>query len=95
MAIVYILYSKSVDHYYIGYTTESIEIRIEKHLNNFYKNKYTKQAKDWELYFHIICQTDYQARNIEKHIKKMKSRKYITDLTQYPEIAISLLKKYA
>ncbi len=83
MPLVYILYIKIIDHYYIGYTIDTIENRIKKHVNNFYKNKYTAQAKDWELYLKIDCETNDQARRIENHIKKMKSRKYVTDLSKY------------
>ena len=70
MPLVYILYSKMIDHYYIGYTIDSIEVRIEKHLSNFYRNKYTAQVKDWKLYLQINCETNNQARQIENHIKK-------------------------
>ncbi len=94
MPLVYILYSKMIDHYYIGYTIDSIEVRIEKHLSNFYRNKYTAQVKDWQLYLQIKCETNNQARQIVNHIKKMKSRKYISDLIKYPEITINLLNKY-
>ncbi len=94
MPLVYILYSKMIDHYYIGYTINNIEVRIEKHLSNFYRNKYTAQVKDWQLYLQIKCKTNNQARQIENHIKKMKSRKYISDLINYPEITINLLNKY-
>ena len=94
MASVYILYSKIIDHYYIGYTIDTIENRIGKHINNFYKNKYTAQAKDWQLYLQISCETNNQARQIENHIKKMKSRKYLSDLINYPEMVVKLLNKY-
>ena len=94
MPSVYILYSKIIDHYYIGYIIDSIANRINKHLSNFYENKYTAEAKDWNLYLQINCKTNNQAMQIKKHIKKMKSRKYITDLIKYPEIIINLLSKY-
>ena len=64
MPLVYILYSKMIDHYYIGYTIDSIEVRIEKHLSSFYRNKYTAQVKDWQLYLQIKCETNNQARQI-------------------------------
>ncbi len=95
MPLVYILYSKIIDGYYIGYTIDTIENRIKKHLNNFYKNKYTAKAKDWVLYLKIDCETNDQARRIENHIKKMKSKKYINDLIKYPEILTALLAKYS
>ena len=35
-----------------------------------------------------------QARNIESHIKKMKSKVYIENLVKYPEIIERLKEKY-
>jgi putative endonuclease len=31
---------------------------------------------------------------IEKHIKAMKSKKYIENLIKYPEMSVKLLQKY-
>ncbi len=95
MPFVYIMYSKFIDHYYIGYTTDSVELRVQKHLTDFYKNKYTAQVKDRVLQISVNCLNEGQAKNIEKHIKKMKSRKYIADLIKYPEIVSKLLAKYS
>ncbi len=36
-----------------------------------------------------------QALKIEKHIKNIKSKKYIHDCAKYPEISQKLLKKYS
>jgi putative endonuclease len=35
-----------------------------------------------------------QALRIEKHIKNMKSKKYIEDIKKYPEITERLKEKY-
>ena len=59
-----------------------------------WQKKYTAKADDWVLYYVIECQSIEQARKIEKHIKKMKSKKYIENLKRYPEITQRLLKKY-
>ncbi len=93
MHLVYILYSKALDKYYVGETT-NLEIRLDKHKTGVYSNAYTTIAKDWELYFKMECKDVSQARKIEKHIKSMKSRKYILNLGNYPEIAERLLKIY-
>ncbi|MCG2420614.1 GIY-YIG nuclease family protein, partial [Aequorivita sp. F47161] len=43
---IYILYSESLDSYYVG-ATENIETRLKEHL---WKHKgFTSKAKDWEL----------------------------------------------
>ncbi|MGB2994903.1 MAG: GIY-YIG nuclease family protein, partial [Ferruginibacter sp.] len=34
MFTVYIIYSKVLDRFYIGYTSESAEKRLQKHLSN-------------------------------------------------------------
>ena len=93
MNFVYILYSKSLDKYYVG---EAIDLqeRIKQHNSGFYETAYTKITKDWTLYHSIACNSRIQARKIEMHIKKMKSRKYIQDLKKYPDIAKKLNNKY-
>lgn len=84
MIACYILYSVSVDSYYIGITQESIESRIEKHNDHSYGNHFTSKAKDWQLFLLLPCSTVAQSMKIEKHVKKMKSRKYIQNLKAYP-----------
>ena len=69
--------------------------RLERHLLEYYgASKFTAQADDWILFFEIECFEYSQALKIEKHIKRMKSKKYIHNLVKYPEISIKLLEKY-
>ena len=93
MATVYVLLSEVLNSYYIG-SCKDLEKRIEAHNNKQYKNSYTKKAEDWKVLFRLDELSFKQARNIEKHIKKMKSRKYIENLIQYPEMSIELRNKY-
>ncbi len=66
MAICYILHSKKLNKFYIGYTTETIEKRIEKHNKSFYGvNKFTHQTNDWELFHSIACENVNQTIRIE------------------------------
>ena len=51
-------------------------------------------ARDWEIYFKIECQDIQIARKIERHIKKMKSRKYLENLVKYNSITEKLIEKY-
>ncbi len=95
MAIVYILHSTIADKFYIGSTTLSAEERLNRHLSNYYKNSFTSKYSDWTLFFEILCHSDIQARKIEHHIKKMKSKKYIQNLLTFPEISQKLLEKYS
>jgi len=90
---VYILYSEKLSKYYIG-STHDIDLRIERHNTDYYENKWSSKGKPWQLYFSIECKNITQARKIENHIKKMKSKKYIENLSKYSEITEKLLEKY-
>jgi putative endonuclease len=95
MPWVYILYSKKLDRFYTGVTTLPIEERLENHLQKRYgKLNFTQKADDWTLFWSLECISFKQARNIELHIKKMKSKIYIQNLGKYLEIGSKLLKKY-
>jgi len=94
-AYVYIMYSSSLNKYYVGYTSDSIEGRMEKHIESYYGNKkYTSKTSDWILFLSFECASEKQARQIELHIKKMKSRVYIQNLKMYPEMIERLKLKY-
>ena len=94
MPCLYILYSPSYDKFYTGATTLAAENRLERHLEKYYENKFTGKISDWELFFEIDCNSMKQALQIEKHIKKMKSKKYLVDLKQFPEMSERLKTKY-
>jgi len=74
MFIVYILYSKRIDHYYVGYTN-NIERRIKEH--NRRKGKYTDRGIPWIMVRTEIYTSKEEAELREKFIKKRKSRAYI------------------
>ena len=93
MASVYILYSKSSNYYYVG-SCLNLEERLDNHKTKKYSDSFTTRADDWEL-FYCIYDVEYkQARNIEQHIKKMKSRTYIDNLRKYQEISIKLKNRF-
>ena len=94
MHFVYILYSKKLNRFYIGETFDVI-LRLERHNSDYYENKYTSKGQPWEVFLKIECKDKSQAKNIEKHIKKMKSKKYIENLKKHPEISQKLLQKYS
>lgn len=71
---VYILYSKDLDKYYTGQTSE-ISNRIQSHLDE--KSFYTSRAHDWELVFAQEMANRTEALTLEKKIKHAKSRKSI------------------
>jgi len=90
----YILYSKSINRYYVGFTSD-IEERLKLHNNGHFGGKtFTFKASDWEQYLLIPCETAEQAVFIESKIKKMKSRKYIENLKNYPEMIEKIQKEF-
>ena len=93
MTYVYILYSAKIDNFYIGSCLD-LDKRLKEHINHNFDKGFTNRAKDWHLYFVIKNLSYKQARKIEKHIKKMKSRVYINNLKKYPEISERLIKNY-
>ena len=74
---VYILYSKTIDQFYIGHT-ENLNDRLFRHNNSV--SKATKKAKDWILVYQEYFDTRGEAYKKEMEIKKKKSRKYIEQL---------------
>lgn len=93
MNFVYILFSKTLNKYYIGEAIH-VESRLIEHNSGFYKKAFTSASKDWSLFLTIECQDRVQARKIETHLKNMKSIKYYQDLKNYPEIIDKLKLKY-
>ncbi|WP_200978672.1 GIY-YIG nuclease family protein [Echinicola sp. 20G] len=91
---VYILYSPSIDTFYIGYTQDLIH-RLSQHNEHVFSGSFTHRASDWEVYFSLGCKSKRQAHEIERYIKRNKSRKYLENLKHFPAISEKLLSKYA
>jgi len=64
---VYILYSKSKDVYYKGFT-ENPQKRFTEHLEG--KSQYTSQTNDWELVFIRSFELKTEALKYEKMLKR-------------------------
>ena len=94
MPYCYILYSPSKNTYYTGFTQTDLTDRISKHNSGFYDKTYSSHSNYWTLYLSIECNDGNQAIKIEKHIKRMKSKVYITNLKKYPEMVDKLLDLY-
>ena len=93
MYFVYVIYSQALDSYYVGYSSDP-EVRSKQHNEGFYFDSFTSKSSDWNLFYVLKCNDKTQALKIEKHIKRMKSRKYLQDLAKYPEIGNKLLIRY-
>jgi len=88
----YILYSNSINRYYIGHTSD-IDERLKLHNTGSFGGKsYTYKASDWEIYLLIPCETREATVFVELRIKKMKSRKFIENLKKYPEMIEKIVK---
>jgi len=77
MAHVYILYSPSIDTYYVG-STGNLEDRLQRH--NAGRSVYTKRGIPWILVYSKEFLTKAEACREEYRIKAEKSRKYIEQL---------------
>ncbi len=93
MATLYILFSEKLYKYYIG-SCLNLEERIAEHKRKEYSDSFTSKAEDWALYYWIDGLDYHQARKIENHIKKMKSKQYIENLKNYKEISLKLVDLY-
>jgi putative endonuclease len=74
MLFVYILYSASIDRYYVGHS-ENVEQRLVFHLSG--ESPYTSRASDWKLVYCEEYSNKKEAVKRELAIKRKKSRKYI------------------
>ena len=93
MFCVYILFSGKLNRYYTG-STDDIERRIIQHNSASFEDAFTKKGIPWKIVLVIEGLESAQAFNIEKHIKKMKSAKYIQNLIHYPDMRIKLIERF-
>ena len=91
---VYVLIDDEKKSFYIGSTTKSPQERLSEHNNHIFAGAFTTKHNNWKLHFQLQCNSHLQALKIEKHLKNMKSKKYLFDLVIYSEIGEKLLNKY-
>jgi len=70
----YILFSKSVNKYYVGYTS-NLNDRIAKHGTD--RNKFTGHARDWKLVSKFQFNTKSEAIKFESKIKKRGIKRFL------------------
>ena len=78
MFTLYILYSSQLDRFYIGFTGEPVEARLQKHLANH--SGFTGKAKDWKIVYKETHSTKAEAMQREKLLKSGKSKERIKAL---------------
>jgi putative endonuclease len=94
MYFVYVIQSEIDNSFYVGHT-QDLAKRLEFHNDPTLNLGVTRYKMPWRYFFVLETNTKTTAIKIEKHIKQMKSRVYITNLEKYPEIGENLLKKYS
>ena len=70
----YILYSKSLNRFYIG-SCKGVDLRLKKHLSNH--RGFTGKAKDWRTYLAEEYETKSIAARRERQLKNWKSSERI------------------
>ena len=80
MYTLYILHSKKLDRYYVGFTNDLSRILTE---HNRIKGKYTDSGIPWVLVYKESYALKKDAMDREKFIKSQKSKKFITELVAH------------
>ncbi|MFM7217237.1 MAG: GIY-YIG nuclease family protein [Bacteroidota bacterium] len=80
MYLVYILYSKSADRFYIGFTKEDLAQRLRRHLSNH--RGFTARAKDWMVVYQENHADKKLALARERELKSWKDKQRILKLIQ-------------
>ena len=78
MFTFYILYSATLDKYYIGHTGDDISERLRRH-NSSHKG-FTGGLGDWEIVYQEVFDSKTLAYARERQVKGWKSRKRIVEL---------------
>ena len=73
----YILYSSSLDRYYVG-STGNISDRLKRH--NAGRSRYTRAGLPWELIHSEKFETRSAAYRRERYVKSQKSRPFLEKL---------------
>jgi putative endonuclease len=92
MHYCYIIYSQSANRFYVGETNNFLR-RLEENNSHFFKSSFSSVANDWVEYLIFELPDITAARALEKHIKKMKSRKFIERLKTDIEFRISIVNE--
>ncbi|MGI9546142.1 MAG: GIY-YIG nuclease family protein [Flavobacteriaceae bacterium] len=94
MHYVYVIQSLVDQSFYVGRTAD-LQNRLEYH-NSADKNiGVTSHKIPWQYYYILKVDNATLAAKIERHIKRMKSKVYLENLTIYAEIGERLIKKYS
>ena len=77
---VYILYSKSLNKYYKGYTN-NIEERLKRHNSSY--EMYTSRGVPWQLKLVLTKSTERDAIQLEKKLKNLNRERLEAFILKY------------
>lgn len=80
MFYVYILYSKSLDKYYKGYT-KNLRKRFKEH--NQGKGSYTSTGIPWSLVLYLLKPSKKEAIELEQKLKNLNRKRLETFIKKY------------
>lgn len=89
---VYLLYSKELNRYYTGYTSQKIDERLAYHLGNH--SGFTSRTKDWEVVWTEDVIDKSEALILERKIKKRGASRFIKEFGIFLEFGISEANPY-
>ncbi|AZA82618.1 excinuclease ABC subunit C [Chryseobacterium lactis] len=78
MCYCYILYSKSLNKYYIGHSCEDLQERLRKHMSDH--KGFTAKVKDWIIIYTEEFSSKKDAYKREREVKSWKSKAKILKL---------------
>jgi putative endonuclease len=76
MYVVYVIYSSSLEKYYVG-STDDLDRRLHQH--NSGKGNFTSKGIPWLLVHTVQCISRSQAFKLELKIKKRGIKRYLQD----------------
>jgi putative endonuclease len=68
-------------------------LRLERHNSGFYSDSFSSKGIPWELKLKFECENSKKAYVLERFIKRMKSRKFLEKVIDYPSILEDILLK--
>ena len=86
-ATFYILFSSSLNKYYVGHTLDDIEQRLRRHNSNH--QGFTGSVPDWQLVYTEKYKSKNEAFSRERQVKAWKSRRMIERLitqSEHPDL---------
>ena len=90
---IYILYSHKLKRYYIG-TSDDPKRRLLEHNEVKYDKAFSAKGIPWEMKLYYACKSSSNAYELERFIKRMKSKVFIERVLQNPKILEEIESKY-